>query len=235
MKTQEKHNGNNIDLGEKSFYIDKYNNFDVFNPNLDLEPKIAKYKRTQKKFYYDNSVISESYGESNIEKCLITILSDLFYTAVLGYVYVESFSQIKFYLLAISVVLDFLTSSHFIYLFYNLKNEGIFQKVSINSFSAIDLLIFFNFLNKLLLGVLIYLDNNFYYFWCLVFFTSKLILDTYFIMISIKMFMLSPCMIGIQEFFQRLWNNVKYYILCCEVEEPDQPDYTKLEELESFY
>jgi len=62
-----------------------------------------------------------------------------------------------------------------------------------------------------------------------------LLLDTYFIVISLKLFMLSPCMIGIQEFLQRLWNNVKYYVLCCEVEEPDQPDYTKLEELESFY
>jgi len=120
-------------------------------------------------------------------------------------------------------------------LLYGLKNECIFQKVSINSFSAIDLLIFFNFLNKLALIVLIFLDNGFYYVWCLVFFSCKFILDTYFIMIWLKLFMLSPCMIAIQEFFERLWNNIKYYILCCEVEEPDLPDYTKLEELESFY
>lgn len=234
MKTQDKINGNNVDLGEKSFYIDKYNNFDVFNPNLDHELKLSKHKRNQKKFYYDNSIISESYGESNIEKCLITILSIFLNSIILGWIYFEIFSNLKFYILAISVFIDFLISSHFIYLYYSLKNDSVFQKVS-NSFSAIDLLIFFNYLNKSALCVLIFFDSSFYFVWCLVFFSCKILLDTYFIMISLKLFMLSPCMIGIQEFFQRLWNNVKYYILCCEVEEPDQPDYTKLEELESFY
>jgi len=235
MKTKKKEIGNHIEIGEKSFYIDKYNNFDIYNANINQESLFAKKKTNMKKFYYDNSVISQSYGQSNIEKCAIVITSTFFYTSILGYVYYEIFSNTKFYILTISIILDFFISLYFVCLSFSLKNEQLFQKVSVNSYSLIDILIFLNYLNKSILILFIFSDNSFYYLWCLIFFFIKFIFDTYFIMISLKFFMLSTCMIGIQEFFLRLWLNIKYYILCCEVEEPDHPDYTKMEELESFY
>jgi hypothetical protein len=43
-------------------------------------------------------------------------------------------------------------------------------------------------------------------------------------------------MIKAREFFERFATTIKYYILCCEKDEPElQQDYTKLEELESYY
>ena len=234
MKTQDKYHGNNTEFGEKSFYMDKYNNFDVFNQNAQHDKLLSNYNRKEKRFHYDNSIISQSYGESNIEKCSFVISSILLYSIVLGYVYVDIFSNTKFYIFLFGVAVDFLISVYYLYLYFSLKNEQIFQKVTLNSYSSIDMFILVNYLNKIILIVLIFFDNSFYYLWCLTFFVLKIILDTYFIMISLKLFMLSPCMIKIQEFFQRLWNNIKYYILCCE-EETDLPDYTKLEELESFY
>ena len=62
-----------------------------------------------------------------------------------------------------------------------------------------------------------------------------MILDTYFTIVSLKMFMHSNCMIDVREFLERLATTIKYYILCCEKDEPEHQDYTKLEELESFY
>ena len=234
MRTHDKNNGRNLNLGEKSYYLEKFN-MDEFNPNLNQERIISRYKRKEILFYYDNSLISQSYGQYNIEKCLIVIISIILYASVLGYVYIDIFSAIKFYLFAFTSGFDFLISLYYIYLIFNLKKEEIFQQISLNIFSIIDLLIFFNYLGKFIFITIILLDNSFYFFWCLFFFICKFLLDTYYVIISLKIFMLSPCMVSVQEFFEKLWINIKYYILCCEVEEPDHPDYTKLEELESFY
>lgn len=233
MKTQDKSILNNVNLGEKSFYQDNY--LEGFNPNYNNELMVGKYKRTNKKYYYDNSKISQSYGESNIEKCLVGICCIIILTLVLSYVYYDFFISIKLYLLVACVFADSLTCISYIKLLINIKKEGIFQKVYLNTYSYMDVIMLFNYFNKVALVSLIYLDSKFYYFWCLIFFSFKFLLETYFVMISLKMFMLSPCMVKLQESFESLWINIKYYILCCEVDEPDYPDYTKLEELESYY
>jgi len=234
MKTQQI-NGNQIDFGEKSFYIDNYNNYDIYNRNIDQNPKFGKFKRKEIKFYYDNSIISESYGQSNVEKCLFILTCLILFSFVLGYIYIEIFSTLKFYILSITILLDLLVNVYYIYLYISLKNEQIFQKVSMTNYTGMDILIFLNYLNKVVFSLLIFWDNAFHYLWCIFFFSMKFIFDTYFIMVSLKLFMLSPCMIKIQEFFQRLWINVKLYILNCDAIEPDVPDYARLEELESYY
>jgi len=176
---------------------------------------IGRYKKKEIDFYYDNALISYSYGEFNIEKCIIIITIILILSITFLFIYFPIFSLMKTFLMLLTISLDTIILTFYSYVIYNLKKNEIFQRVSLRSYQIIEIVIFINYLTKLILGFATFFDNKFYIFWCLFFLIIKMILDTYFSILSLKIFMHSNCMINAREFFERLATTIKYYILCC--------------------
>ena len=55
-------------------------------------------------------------------------------------------------------------------------------------------------------------------------------------MIAVKLFLFCPGARYLQEQSEKIWSFVKFYVLCFEVEqEQDNGEYTKIEDIESFY
>jgi hypothetical protein len=67
-------------------------------------------------------------------------------------------------------------------------------------------------------------------------FASKYILEVYFILNSIKIFMFCPIIRTFQENLEKVIFYFKYYILCFDIEQEQiSEEYTKIEDIESFY
>lgn len=195
---------------------------------------LGKYKKDTD-FYYDNALISHSYGEHNYEKCILITSMIIVFAVCYLYIYFLNFSLLKICILSFQILLDLIALCFYSYVLINLKKNEIFQRVSLKNYSMVEIVIFVNYLGKIFFIFLVFFDSNFYFFWPIFSLIIKMALDTYFSLISLKIFMHSNCMIKVREFFERLAATIKYYILCCEKDEPDLQDYTKLEELESFY
>jgi hypothetical protein len=206
--------------------------------NYINDERIQPIYRTEKKtYYFDNYDISSSYGQANIEKCLIVIFVIILYSALLIYTYYLDIHQTIMYFFVATAGLDVCISLFYIYFIIKLKSGQIFNHVPLNALDCSDVLIILNFLVKSFLFVFFCLHYFVIGLVGVLLFTIKYLIDIYFILISVKFLMLCPCSLYVQETLNKLWANIKYYVFCCDAEqrEPENADYTKLEEIESFY
>jgi hypothetical protein len=208
----------------------------VENP-LNEERIVSTYHKDNKKFYYDNSSISMSYGQYNIEKCLFVLLFLITYSTCLGYYYYESFDYLTFVFLIIGGSIDVLISFMYLILLIKLRSDTIFNKIPTKLMSFTDLIILANFIVKISQFILVTLIFNQFDVLGIVLIIVKLLFEIYFTVISVKLFMFCPCSVYVQEQTQKLWNGIKYYIFCCEIQDmnnQENPEYTKLDDLDSF-
>jgi hypothetical protein len=209
----------------------------VFNYMNDDRIISTHKPKKQKIYYFDNYEISLSYGQANIEKCLIVILLCLTLSASLVYKYFFDLHTTILYIFIGSCFIDFIVTCLYLYFLFRLKSEQIFNQVPIGALDFSDLLILVNFIIKTTLFVFFCLHYTYIGLTGIALFTFKLILDIYYTLISVKFLMLCPCSIYVQEVTNKIWLNIKYYVCCCDVEqiEPENHEYTKIEEIESFY
>jgi hypothetical protein len=131
--------------------------------------------------------------------------------------------------------LDIIISLLYLYFLIKLKSEQIFNKIPNAIINSSDVLILLNFIVKIVTITMIFVDISLLGITAIILFTFKFMIEFYFAVISVKLFMFCPCTLYVQEQSEKAWLWIKYYIFCCEVDEPENPDYTKLEDLESFY
>ena len=185
-------------------------------------------------FYYDNSNICQYYGQSNIEKCIFLLFFLVTYTSTIIYYYSNFMNKFIFYFIIISLTADLISFIIYCYILYKLKSDEMFEKIPCLIIKLNDFLIIFNFILKsLILSILSVTMNKWIPF---LLFASKYILEVYFILNSIKNFMFCPIIHSFQENLEKLIFYFKYYILCFDFEQ-DQilEEYTKIEDIESFY
>ena len=216
-------------------YRDRKEDFGEFNPDLNEERIISSYKPKEKVYFYDNSLISLSYGQYNVEKCLVVLFILIVYTAILIYDYYPLLSNFSFILLVSSGSVDIIISFLYLYFLLKLKSDQIFNKIPNAAVNSSDILIIANLVAKILTLVMIIVDYSILGLTAIILFVMKFLIEFYFNVISVKLFMFCPCTLYIQEKTEKVWNWIKYYVFCCEIEEPENPDYTKIEDLESFY
>jgi hypothetical protein len=195
------------------------------------------YKSDKKSFYFDNYDISSSYGQANIEKCLFVIFLIVLYSALLIYCYYLDIHETIMYFFIFTTGVDICISFFYIYFLIKLKSGQIFNHVPLTALDCSDILILINFLVKTFLFVFFCLHYFIIGLLGIALFSLKFLIDIYFILISVKFLMMCACSLYVQEKLNVIWVNVKYYVCCCEVEsvEPENADYTKLEDIESFY
>jgi len=213
----------------------RFEDLEGFNQDLNEERIVSIYKPKERIFYYDNSQISMSFGQYNLEKCLIVQFILIILTACLLYEYSTNLDYLNCVLIFLGGGLDVIASIFYIYFLYKLKSNDIFNKLPNFAINLTDIMILINLFIKIFTIVMIYVDYSTLGVSALILFTLKFFIEFYFSVISVKLFMFCPCTLVLQEQTEKMWNWIKYYIFCCDVEEPENPDYTKIEDLESFY
>lgn len=208
--------------------------FGNLNENLN-EERIVYTKPKHKNFYYDNSSISMSYGQYNVEKCLVVLLILLVYSSFLIYNYSLMVNTLNCILLFSGVGLDLIISVLYLYFLIKLKGDEMFNTVPMSLINSSDVLVVIDLVIKVATMIMIAVDYSVIGNLATGLFIFKFLIEFYFAVISIKLLIFCPCTNYIQEQTEKVWNWVKSHIFCLEVDEHESLDYTKMEDLESFY
>jgi hypothetical protein len=230
MKTTEKqktifNKGNNLEIHKRNDFPDE----------LNEERIISKYKPREIIYYYDNSAISLSYGQYNIEKCLIVLTIILLLNLVIIYNYYPKFTRFVLISIIGSMAVDATISLLFLYFLYKLKSNIKFNKIY--GLNSLDILITLNFVMKSILFIIMLVHNKTVV--AIILLSVKFLVDFYFILLSVKILMFCPCSVYLLEFTEKIWTTLKKYLFCYDKEntatDPENYEYSKLEDIESFY
>lgn len=203
------------------------------NESLNAERIITTYKNT-KKIYYDNSAISMSFGQYNLEKCLFILLFLIIYSTYIAYSYLDILDKTNLTFLIAGGVIDLIVSLIYLYLLVKLRSDTIFNEIPIGIMNISDYIIILNCFVKMITLIMAVVSYNLIGLLGIIIFSIKFLFDSYFVVVSVKLFMFCPCSLYVQEQTERIWNGIIYYIFCCEYERKENTEYTRLEDLESF-
>jgi hypothetical protein len=203
------------------------------NESLNAERIITDYKKTNK-IYYDNSAISMSFGQHNIEKCLFVLLFLIIFSTYLAFSYFLTLDKAFITSIVTGCVVDLIISLIYLYLLIKLRSDHIFNKIPIQMISVSDCIILANIVIKTISFLMSFANYKILGFLGFFLFLLKYLFDVYFTLISVKLFMFCPCSIYVHEQTENLWNSFKYYLFCCEIEQAENMEYTRLEDLDSF-
>src|SRR5947208_3057401 len=103
MKTSEKQTRFVTFANQRKANTDR-NRQEDFPQDLNEERIISSYKPKEKVYYFDNSAISLSYGQYNVEKCLVVLGILIAFSALFIYNYYDSFSSAIFIIFLTSAV-----------------------------------------------------------------------------------------------------------------------------------
>lgn len=191
-------------------------------------------QQKEKSFYFNNSNLCQYYGQSNIEKCIFILFCLIIFASTLLYHFFPLFNSFVFYTILATLSADTVSLALYSFFLYRLRSENMFDKIPSEAIRANDFLIVFNSFGKCFVLVLVTL--NFIGWIPLCFFVGKFLLEVYFMMVAVKLFLFCPGSRYFQEQSEKLWSFLKFYIFCCEIEqEQDLNEYTKIEDIESFY
>jgi hypothetical protein len=185
--------------------------------------------------FYNNSNICYRFGQVNIEKAVFVLLFQMIFTALLIYLYIYEIAKILIYLFLISAGIDMILMSIFIYFVMKFRQDEIFSTFSRGISNFVDVVNSINLIFKVFNFAFIFLvikELNFLF--CLLF-SLKLLIEVYFALITLKIFVFCSCTVWINEKLYRLFKFIQYYILCCETEEKEEKENERFEELESNY
>lgn len=195
---------------------------------------ISPYQPKEKIYYYDNSTICMSYGQYNMERCLVVQFILIVYSAFLSYDYYLQINNLTFILLISTGGVDIIVTLLYIYFLNKLKSEKIFNRIPMFLSNLTDVVIMMNFVAKSILFVILCLQYFTIGLVAISLFAFKYLIEFYFAAISIKFLMFCPCSRFIQEQSEKLWAWIKLNVFCCDSELEKENDYSKIEDIESF-
>ena len=173
----------------------------------------------------------------NIEYSLFILALQILLTALIVYIYLESLKSLLILLFIITGTFDIVILTFYIYFVIKFKKEEIFTSLPKTCFSVSDVLNIINLIMKTINFLLLFVLSKEIVFMFALSFILKFVIDIYFCFVTIKIYMFCPCGMWCSEYLNRMWNGVKYYLFCCEVEDNNSIDmeYSKMEDMESFY
>jgi hypothetical protein len=235
-KNVEKQTYKKISTMNKEIETEKSHNEDVLMPSKIKYGKATKDKYISNINFYNNSNICYRFGQVNIEKALFVLLFQMIFTALLIYLYIYDIAKILIYLFLISAGIDMILMTIFIYFVMKFRQDEIFSTFSRGVSNFVDIVnsinLIFKFFNYTFIFFVI---KDLTFFFCL-WFTLKILIEIYFALITLKIFVFCSCTVWINEKLYGLFKMIQYYILCCETEEKEEnKEHERFEELESNY
>jgi hypothetical protein len=184
---------------------------------------------------WDETEISYKYGQENFENSLIVISIGIVYTTFLVYWYLKYLETLNILLFMITAIIDIILLTILLYFFYKFKKEEVFTRVPSSCFNITDILNFLNIVVKAVnfFCLLVCSDSLDWLFVSLL--SIKFLIDLYFCMNALKIYIFCGCGIVLSRFFTNAWNNFKYYILCIDPEVNSDISYQRMTDEESFY
>lgn len=235
-KNVEKQTYKKISTIGKDTEIERSNNEDVLNTSKIKYRKVNKDKFVSNINFYNNSNICYRFGQVNIEKALFVLLFQMIFTALLIYLYIYDIAKILIYLFLISAGIDMILMTIFIYFIMKFRQDEIFSTFSRGVSKFVDIVNTINLVFKLFnYAFIFYMIKKLSFFFCF-WFSIKILIEIYFALITLKVFVFCACTVWINEKLYKLFSLVQYYIFCCESEEKEEfKEQEKYEELESNY
>ena len=183
---------------------------------------------------------SSKTGQDNIEKSLLIHFIQMIFTATILFIYLHLLAKTFIYLYLISGFVDILLMALFIYFLTQLRSSSAFSNIPRSLFTASDYLNFSNLIFKtfnvsLLFSFAVGMGINFY-----LAFGFKYVLDVYFCLLSLRLFMFCPCSVWLNNHLFSCFRWIKYLLFCCSDEDAvyrqvDEEENKKNEVLESNY
>jgi hypothetical protein len=203
------------------------------NPNTNENIYQAPHQK-ERSFYFNNSNLCQYYGQSNIEKCLFILFFLITYTSTLMYHFYNIIPSLLFSVMLFTLIVDGISMIIYGMFLYKLKSDNMFDRLPQKLISVNDFMVMFNSFIKT--GAIVFTCLNWLGLVPMGLFFGKFIIEVYFMMVSVKIFLFCPGSRYVQEQSEKIWSFVKFYVFCCE-EEQDQDinEYTKIEDIESFY
>lgn len=193
----------------------------------------ADSNKKVKHFFFDNANICQYYGQSNIEKCIFLLFFLVSLTMTLLFHYVDQADCLLFYSIIATLTADCLSLLMYCFLLLRLKSDHLFNQIPHCVIQGNDYLIVINVIAKVVIFVLV--SMNSFPLIPLAMFAFKFLMDIYFTLVSVKLFLFCPGARLIQEQSERMWSYVKIYFFCIEDQDQELNEYMKIEDIESFY
>lgn len=235
-KNVEKHQYRKSSEFDKDAENERLSNEEALMPSKGRLEKNLKERYFQNIIFHNNSNICYRFGQANIEKALFVLITQMILTALLIYAYIYELEKVIVYLFLISAGMDLILVSIFIYFVMRFRQDEIFASFSRSLSNFVDVLNSINMLFKLLnYGVLFFIVEELSFLFCM-WFTFKFLIEVYFGLITIKMFVFCSCTIWLNEKLYRMIKWIQHYVFCCDVDEKEEgKEPEKFEELESNY
>lgn len=223
MRTQE--NLLQFDQFPQPYPIDS---LDSSDDRMNITPK-------DKSYFFNNSKLCQYYGQSNIERCLILLFFLIVFSSTILYHYFNHFSSLLFSTIISTIFFNLFSFITYTFFLYKLKSGSMFDVIPNVIVSINDSIIIMNLLVEIFVLSLVSISKDIDWY-CFTLFLAKFIIEVYFVVISVKVFMFCPGSRTCQEISERVWNFLRIYMCCCESDqEMDIAKYQKLEDFDSFY
>lgn len=212
------------------------NTFTPLLPNLTQGRDHGENNAANKKdnhFYFDNANICLYYGQSNIEKCIFLLFFLVSLTMTLLFHYVNQADCLLFYSIVATFTADCLSLLMYCFLLLRLKSDNLFNVIPHCVIQGNDYLIVLNLIAKAVIFTLVCLNS--FGVIPLAMFALKFLMDIYFTLVSVKLFLFCPGARLLQEQSEKMWTYVKVYFFCIEDQDQELNEYMKIEDIESFY
>ena len=202
------------------------------NGNNEMEFDVENYeslsqKETSSTDNFDNFILSQKYGQNNLEKAILLLTLIILFSVAILYYYWNFFKLYYIKLLLISSSIDFL-----LLLFYCALRLKFNSNDWINSFpnqfyNFLDYIIIINFMLKLVIFII-------YFFYritmsSIFLFSGKFLLEIYLLLSCVKMIIFCPGFKKCSSYFEVAVGWIKYLLICCNNQGPREFDRSDLD------
>ena len=182
---------------------------------------------TENSDIFDNFKLCQRYGQANIEKGILLLISILLITGLILYYNVKIMKHYLIKMIYASSIVDLLLLIIFAFLRFKFSNEEWFNSFPIKFYSYIDYIIILNSLLKIVVFILSFMYQK--SLGSLGLILCKFLLELYLLVSCVKILIFCPGYKTLEEFFEKAVGWIKYLLICCESEhEQDAGDYKRL-------
>ena len=200
-----------------------YQNMPHLTMNQEYENSDSISQRdTENSDIFDNFTLCQKYGQSNIEKAILLLLSISIISGLILYYNIKLMKSYFIRILCVSSIIDLLLLLLYCFLRIKFNSEEWFNSFPIRLFNCIDYIIILNFIIK----VAIFIMSFFYKqsIGSFILFCFKFILELYLLMSCVKILIFFPGYKNCEEIFEKAIGWIKYLLICSE----NDNDYKKV-------
>ena len=177
---------------------------------------------TENSDIFDNFNLCQKYGQSNIEKAILLLLSISIISGIILYYNLKFLKSYFIKILCISSIIDLLLLLLYCFLRIKFNSDEWFNYFPIKFFNCIDYILILNFIVK----VIIFIMSFFYKqsIGSLILFCLKFLLELYLLKSCVRIIIFCPGYRTFEEIFEKAIGWIKYLLICCE----NDNDYKKV-------